>query len=82
MLDSTMARIKEIVEEAQSLYEPGNQARCYAAVWRKHIYPRHRISYNTLLRYLAIAENGYKIEPTSDIAPGQLTLFNDEEGLY
>lgn len=78
MLDSTMARIKEIVEEAQSHYEPGNQAKCYAAVWRKHIYPRYRISYNTLLRYLAIAENGYKIEATSDIAPGQLTLFDDE----
>ena len=78
MLDSTMARIKEIVEEAQSYYEQGNQAKCYAAVWRNHIYPRHRISYNTLLRYLAIAERGYKVDNTLNIAPGQLTLFDDE----
>ena len=77
MLDSTMARMKEIVEDAQSHYEPGNQAKCYAAVWRNHIYPRYRISYNTLLRYLTIAENGYK-EATSEIAPGQLTLFDEE----
>lgn len=49
-------------------YEGGNQARCYKAVWRRHIYPAFRICYRTYLNYLGM--------PTPPPAPQQLTLWD------
>lgn len=33
-------------------YEPGNQSKCYRAVWRKHIEPKYGICYRTFLNYI------------------------------
>lgn len=35
-------------------YESGNQARCYKAVWRWHIFPVFKICYRTYLNYLGM----------------------------
>ena len=49
---STLCRIKEIRKLANELYEPGNQSRCYRAVWRKYIEPKYGMCYRTFLNYL------------------------------
>lgn len=51
---STLARIEKIKALTARHYEPGNQARCYMAVWRRYIEPEYRISYCTYMRYLGI----------------------------
>ena len=51
---STLARIEKIKALTARHYEPGNQARCYKAVWRSHIEPEFRICYWTYLRYLGL----------------------------
>lgn len=51
-------------------YESGNQARCYKAVWRQHIFPRFKICYRTYLNYLGIPT------PSSVPPPKQLDLWD------
>ena len=35
---STYARVKLIKALTEQYYEPGNNAKCYKAVWKKYIY--------------------------------------------
>lgn len=51
---STITRARAIRRITEEHYEPGNQARCYKAVWRKYIYPTFGICYNTYLAYLGV----------------------------
>lgn len=37
--NSTLERVKRIRMLTERYYEPGNNARCYKAVWKKYIYP-------------------------------------------
>ncbi len=41
-----------IKELAEQYYEPERHDRCWKAVWRRHIYPRYGICYDTFLTYL------------------------------
>ncbi len=52
--NSTYSRIKKIVEITKKRYEPGNQSKCYKAVWRKYIQPEFGICYRTYMNYLSI----------------------------
>ncbi len=49
--------VKAILDEH---YEPGNQAKMIAGVWRTKIVKVYPISYRTLMRYLRIAEKAQK----------------------
>lgn len=49
---STMQRIKMARELTQKYYEPGNQSKCYRAVWRNYIHKIMGISYRTYLTYI------------------------------
>lgn len=52
MHESTSQRIKMARELTQKYYEPGNQSKCYKAVWRNHIRRIMGISYRTYLTYI------------------------------
>ncbi len=52
---STLARAERIKAITAMRYEPGNQAKCYKAVWRHWIEPEFGICYLTYLRYLGIS---------------------------
>lgn len=64
-------RAKMIQEFTAQHFEPGRQDRCYAAIWRRYIYPRLGICYMTYLRYLKARAPG---EASSQSK--QLTLFD------
>lgn len=55
-------------------YEGGNQARCYKAVWRQHVFPVFRICYRTYLNYLGIPT------PPPAQLPRQLSLWEAPDG--
>lgn len=52
MHDSTIQRIELVRKLTQKYYEPGNQSKCYKAVWRNHIRPVMGINYRTYLSYI------------------------------
>ena len=43
---------REAVELANRHYEPGRQDRNYTWVWKKHIYTRYHVEYNTFMRWI------------------------------
>ncbi len=49
---STLARAAKIKVVTALHYEAGNQAKCYAAVWRRYIEPEFGICYRTYLNLL------------------------------
>ena len=51
---STEARAKLIRALTDRYYEPGNNAKCSKAVWKKYINPIYPMSYRTYLNYLNI----------------------------
>lgn len=51
---STIARARSIKAVSDRHYEPGNQSRCYKAVWRRWIYPEFGVSYWTYLRLMGL----------------------------
>ncbi len=53
-------------------YEAGNQAKCYAAVWRRYIEPEFGICYRTYLNLLGVDPDTE--ERNRDTAP---SLFYD-----
>lgn len=70
--NSTLERVKRIRMLTERYYEPGNNARCYKAVWKKYIYPIYPMCYRTYLNYLNV--------PTPQPPPPtaiQLELFAD-----
>lgn len=69
---STECRIREICEITQEHYEPGNQLKCYRAVWRKYVEPKYGICYRTYLNYIG------ETVPKEKENKNQLSLFKDE----
>lgn len=51
---STLARAEKIKAVTALHYEAGNQAKCYAAVWRRWIEPKFGICYRTYLNLLGV----------------------------
>lgn len=49
-----MARAYKIRRLTAEHYEPGNQSKCYYAIWRVYVEPEFGICYKTYLRYLGI----------------------------
>lgn len=70
---STLLRIRDICEITKEHYEVGNQAKCYHAVWRKHIEPKYGICYRTYLKYIATPLTSSR---ENEAKPLQLTLFD------
>lgn len=60
-------RIKNVCELTQKYYEAGNHAKCYKAVFLKHVYPVYPMCYRTYLNYI-------NYSPVRDTR--QLSLFN------
>lgn len=52
--ESTIERVRMVRAITAQYYESGNQARCYKAVWRQHIFPKFKICYRTYLNYLGM----------------------------
>lgn len=44
--------IRNVCAIVQEHYEPGNQAKCYKAVWKQHVYPVYPICYQTFITYI------------------------------
>ena len=49
---NTILRIQNVRELAMRHYESGNQAKCFRAVWKYHIYPIYPMCYRTFLNYV------------------------------
>ena len=49
---NTLLRMKKVQEIVARHYEPGNQSKCYKAVWRNHVYPVYPCCYMTFLTYI------------------------------
>lgn len=52
MYASTIQRIIMAREITHKHYEPGNQSKCYKAVWRNYIRKTMGINYRTYLTYI------------------------------
>lgn len=68
---STLARSEKLKAITALHYEPGNQAKCYKAVWRRWIYPDFGICYRTYLNALGLDP---ETETPKDTTP---SLFDD-----
>lgn len=68
---STLARSEKLKALTALHYEPGNQARCYKAVWRRWVYPEFGICYRTYLSLIGIDP---ETEQSRDEQP---SLFDD-----
>lgn len=69
---STLARAEKIKAVTALHYEAGNQAKCYAAVWRRWIEPEFGICYRTYLNLL-----GVDPEKAESRQENQPSLFDD-----
>lgn len=67
--ESTKRRAEILRELAARHYEPGNQSRCYKAVWRRWVNPMYPMCYRTFLNYLSMPT-----EKQREDNPMQLTL--------
>lgn len=72
--ESTKKRIKAIREIVLSEYAPGDQSRCYAAIWRRSVWPVYGICYKTFLSYLGVPPSELEEEPEPQDT-SQLSLF-------
>lgn len=72
---STKKRIKSVIAIVEAEYQPGDQSRCYAAIWRRRIWPEFGICYITFLSYLGIPASELEEEPKKE-DPNQLSLFD------
>lgn len=71
---STKKRIKAIIAIVMEEYEPGNQSRCYKAIWRRRIWPVYGVCYKTFLEYLSVPPSELEEDEKHD-DPRQLKLF-------
>lgn len=74
---STKKRMKDIIAIVNEEYQPGDQNRCYKAIWRRRILPEFGVCYKTLLSYLGVSPSELEEDPStgSGTDPGQLSLF-------
>ncbi len=68
-----MARAEKIKAVTALHYEAGNQAKCYAAVWRRWIEPEFGICYRTYLNLLGVDPE--KAGPRQDDQPSLFDLI-------
>lgn len=77
--NSTKKRMKAIIAIVEAEYQPGDQSRCYAAIWRRRILPEFGLCYKTFLSYLGVPPSELEEEPDpstgSGTAHNQLSLF-------
>ncbi len=71
---STKKRIKAVVEIVKAQYQPGDQSRCYAAIWRRSVWPVYGICYKTFLTYLGVPQSELADDPEPEDTR-QLSLF-------
>ncbi len=72
---STIKRIKEIQDIVVREYEPGDQKKCYKAVWRRFVFPRYGVCYDTFLSYIGVKPSELEEENAGSGDPNQLSLF-------
>lgn len=72
---STKKRIKAIREIVMAEWQPGDQSRCYAAIWRRRIWPEYGVCYKTFLSYLGVSPSELEDDPAPG-DPQQLKLFD------
>lgn len=71
---STKKRMKVILAIVEEEYQPGDQSRCYKAIWRRRIQPQFGVCYKTFLTYLGVQPSELEEEPEKE-DPNQLKLF-------
>lgn len=49
---NTRRRIKLVCDIVNQHYEPGNQSKCYKAVYRRYVNPVYPMCYHTFLKYI------------------------------
>lgn len=64
--NSTKKRMKAIIAIVEAEYQPGDQSRCYAAIWRRRILPEFGICYKTFLSYLGVPPSEMEEEPEKE----------------
>ena len=72
---STIKRIRDILSIVNMEYEPGNQKRCYNAIWRDFVYPKYGICYETFLSYIGVKPSELEDDIQEVEDPKQLKLF-------
>lgn len=73
---STKKRIRAIVAIVNEEYQPGDQNRCYKAIWRRRILPEFGVCYKTLLSYLGVLPSELEEEQPEKENTNQLKLFD------
>ena len=74
----TLRRVEEVRELTEQHFEPGNQARCYKAVWRRWVNPRFPMCYRTYLNYLSMPPEPPTAEP-KDKQPGLFDAIEESQ---
>lgn len=69
-------RARTIQDTARKHFEPGNQAKCWRQVHKKHIQPVFGICYDTFLKYLKVDVSDIGQEKP-EIDKRQLKLFDE-----
>lgn len=72
---STKKRIKAIRDIVLAEYQPGDQSQCYAAIWRRSVWPVYGICYKTFLSYLGVPPSELEEDPETEDT-SQLSLFD------
>lgn len=72
---STKKRMKAIREIVEAEWQPGDQSRCYKAIWRRRILPEFGVCYNTFLSYLGVSPSELEEEQPKNEDTNQLSLF-------
>lgn len=73
---STKKRMKAIIAIVNENYQPGDQSRCYKAIWRRRILPEFGVCYKTFLSYLGVPPSELEEEQPEKEDTNQLKLFD------
>ncbi len=73
---STKKRMRAIIAIVNEEYQPGDQNRCYKAIWRRRILPEFGVCYKTLLSYLGVSPSELEEEQQEKENTNQLSLFD------
>ncbi len=74
---STRKRMKAVVAIVEEEYQPGDQSRCYKAIWRRRVLPEFGICYKTFLSYIGVPPSEMEDEEQKEKEdPNQLSLFD------
>ena len=73
---STKKRMRAIIAIVNDEYQPGDQNRCYKAIWRRRILPEFGVCYKTLLSYLGVSPSELEEEQPEKENTNQLSLFD------